>query len=290
MIDLSIVIVSWNVCKLLNDCLTSIYKNNWQHNLEVFVVDNDSSDQSVKMVRDKFPQVKLISNKTNLGFPKANNQAIRRSAGRHILLLNPDTVVKPKSLDLMIDYLDQHPQTGALGPKLLNPNGTLQRSCLGFPTLGALIMRNLFLEYLWPSNPWSRKYLLNDWNHLNLREVDQPMGAALLVRKTVIDQIGLMDENIYMFFDEVDWCTRIKLADFKIFFFPEAEITHWGGQSIKKWSGFKLSRSWNKSRDYYFRKHFGQLFVAVLWISEAIKLLIIFILMFLLYKTASLML
>lgn len=283
--DLSISIVSWKVKDLLEECLSSIYNNQWQHSFEVFVVDNNSQDGTVEMIKEKFPQVKLIENKENLGFTITNNQAIRQSQGRYILLLNPDTIVHPNSLDLMIEFMDHHPEVGAIGPKLLNPNGTLQRSCLGFPTLGALVMRNLFVEYLFPKNPFTRKYLLTDWDHLSEREVDQPMGSALLVRKEVIDQVGLLDENITIFFDEVDLCYRIKSAGWKIYFYPKAEITHYGGQSIKKWKFFQLSHHWNKSRDYYFKKHFGSWAVFILWLSEVGKILIALLVLILIFLT-----
>lgn len=281
--NLSISIVSWKVKDLLAECLSSIYNNQWKYSFEVFVVDNNSQDGTTEMVKQKFPSVKLTENKDNVGFTIANNQAIRQSQGRYLLLLNPDTVLTPHSLDRMIEFMDSHPEAGAIGPKLLNPDGTLQRSCLGFPTLGALVMRNLFIEYIFPKNPYTRKYLLIDWDHLDEREVDQPMGAALLVRKEAIRQVGLMDENIILFFDEVDWCCRIKKAGWKIYFYPDAEITHWIGQSIKKWKFFRLSRIWNKSRDYYFKKHFGSWTVAVLWLSEIGKILITIMILILAY-------
>jgi GT2 family glycosyltransferase len=282
MLDLSISIVSWNARDLLEDCLRSIFepalpagRQNHRIGFEVIVVDNGSKDRSPDFVREKFPRVKLISLDHNAGFPKANNLAIKESTGRYLLLLNQDTYLKPAALDKMVEFMDQHPQVGALGPRIEFPNGKIQPSCLGFPTLGAMLLRNLMLERLLPRNPISKKYILPDFNHTQTQEVDQPMGAALLVRRATIDQVGMMDENIHFFFDEVDWCYRIKKAGFKIYFFADATVVHHGGASFKKWNPLKLGKTWNQSRDYYFGKHFGKREVSILKISDALKLIII---------------
>jgi GT2 family glycosyltransferase len=277
--DLSISIVSWNVKKLLENCLNSIYQNKWNFSFEVIVVDNGSYDDTCAMIKTKFPQVKLFENIKNEGFTKANNFAFRKSEGRYFFLLNPDTVLEANSLNYLVDFLEKNLHVMIAAPKLLNPDNTLQKSCLGFPTLGALVLRNIFIEYIWPKNPWSRKYLNLDMDYEKEQNVDQPMGAALLVRREAYENSGGLDENIHIFFDEVDLCYRIKKSGEGIFYLPKAKIIHYGGQSIKKWSPFRLSHNWNKSRDYYFQKHFGNSSVFILWVSDLVRIILFFVIL-----------
>jgi len=290
--ELSICIVSWNVKELLQKCLDSIFTNPPSGEFEVIVADNNSSDSSAELLKNytspspSCPEpcrragrggrgVRVIENPTNLGFSAANNQCIKESKGRYILILNPDTEVLPGCLDTLIKFLEERPDAAAAAPKLLNPDRTLQRSVLGFPTLGAMIMRLLFIEQLWPGNPYTKKYLLPDFDYEKAAEIDQPMGAAILIRKSVLDKAGLFDESSFMFFDEVDLCFRIKKADWKIFFVPEAEILHRGGSSIKKWGTLNLGKHWTRSRDHYFKKHFGLKAFVLLKIFDAVRAVLI---------------
>ena len=192
MIDLSISIVSWNVKDLLEACLKSIYDTTDGISFEVFVSDNGSTDGTIKMIKENFPQVKLIENGANIGFTKANNKVIRKAQGRYVILLNSDTVVTPGSLATLVKFMDGHPEAGAVGPKLEYPDGSPQPSCRSFPTLETEFYRIFFLDQLFPQSKRFGKYMMSFWNHNDLREVDQPMGAALLVRKSVIDQIGIV--------------------------------------------------------------------------------------------------
>lgn len=276
---LSICIVSWNASDLLKKCLSSVYKFPPKCDFEVFVADNNSSDGTPDMVASNFPQVLLIKNKENLGFAKANNQIIEKARGRYLLLLNPDTEVFEGSIDVLMEFLDKNMDAGVVAPKLINSDGTLQRSCMGFPTLGAMAMRQLFLEALAPFNPYTKKYLMSDFNHDKTSEVDQPMGACLLVRKGIIDKLGAFDPKYYMFFDEVDLCFRIKKAGWKIFFAPASTVMHHGGTAVKKWSPFKLSKVWTASRNHYFRKHHGMGALSALYLVDAGKALIIVLLL-----------
>ena len=266
--DLSIIIVSWNVKDLLRECLSSIFANQDDLKIEVFVTDNASKDGTCSMVKKEFPQVKLIENKTNLGFPKANNQAIRKAAGNCILVLNPDTVVRPKAFANLLKFMKENPKCGALGPRLLNPDGTLQPSTRQFPTLETQFYTALFLDNLFPKSKLFGKYQLSGWEHDEIKEIDQPMGAAILFRKEALDQVGLFDETIFIFYDEVDLCYRLKQAGWKIFFTPDAHIAHYGGQSFKQWKGIKASLRggyiWRKSRNYFFKKHYGSWQVPIL--------------------------
>lgn len=283
---LSICIVSWNTRDLLRKCLASIYKYPPSCDFEVFVADNHSSDGTPDMVAKDFPQVLLIKNKENLGFARANNQIIEKTKGTHILLLNPDTEVFERSIDILIDLLDKNPDAGVVAPKLINSDGSLQRSCMGFPTLGAMAMRQLFLEALLPFNPYTKRYLMTGFKHDRLAEVDQPMGACLLVRKEIIDKLGAFDPQYYMFFDEVDLCFRIKKAGWKIFFDPASRVMHHGGTAVRKWSPFKLSRVWTASRNYYFRKHYGNPALFALYLADMTRVIIIALVILLLFRIA----
>ena len=256
MVDLSIIIVNYNVRHLLRKCLHSIYHNTKEISLEITIVDNNSTDGSVDMVKSEFPEVKLIENCQNLGFAKATNQGLRENQGRYILLLNPDTVVLPNALDGMVDFMDENPDAGAVGCKLLYPDGSLQPSCRSFPTLRAAFFENSGLERLFPRNKLIGNYRMGYWRHDCVREVDQPMGSALMLRRNAINQVGLMDEQFYMYYEEVDWCYRIKKRGWKIYFNPRAEVIHYAGESTSQALGNMLVERY-RSMHKFFRKHYG---------------------------------
>ena len=232
--DLSIAIVNYNTKEFLKGCLESIYDTVKSIEFEIYVVDNASIDGSAQMVEDAFPGVKLIKNKENLGFAKANNQAIEISKGRHILLLNPDIVSHPKAMESMVEFLDKNSKIGAIGAKLLNPDGSVQISgyYCKFPSFFQVLFFYTALRHLALKSSFL-KYRF--WQHVDVDkpcEVDQPPGACLMVKKVVIDQIGLLDEDFPLFFNDVDWCYRIKRAGWKIFYYPNAEMIHFGGRSF----------------------------------------------------------
>ncbi|MBT9145933.1 MAG: N-acetylglucosaminyl-diphospho-decaprenol L-rhamnosyltransferase [candidate division WS2 bacterium] len=260
---ISISIVNWNTKGLLRDCLKSIYENTHGIDYEIFVVDNASEDGSTKMVEKEFPKVKLIKNKENAGFAKANNQAIMRSKGRYVLLLNSDTVVLENALEKMMVFMDEHPGVGVLGPKILNPDGSLQPSCRSFPTLLTTFFEETLLNRLFPKNRIVGKYKMSYWEHNSVREIDQPMGSALMVRREAIEQVGLLDEQFYMYYEEVDWCYRIKKRGWKIYFIPQAQVIHYGGTATNKNKSKSLVETY-RSMYKFFRKHYGRLSVILL--------------------------
>ncbi len=276
---LSIVIVSWNVKYLLQKCLESIYKNSPNCDLEVIVVDNASSDGSAEAAEEWFKvhgsRFTVIKNQTNLGFSTANNQGIKTSSGEYVLILNPDTETQPGALDILLSFLESDEDAAAAAPKLLNPDMTLQKSVLGFPTLGAMAMRQLFIEQLWPGNPYTKKYLMSDFKYDRAEEIDQPMGAAIMIKRAVLDKVGLFDESSFMFFDEVDLCFRIKNSGLKLYFIPEATIIHHGGVSIRKWGALNLSRHWTRSRNLFFRKNYGTMAIVILYLIDAARVAVI---------------
>jgi hypothetical protein len=291
MLDLSICIVNWNVEALLKACLGSVYKETKEISYEVIVVDNDSSDNSVNMVKTDFPQVKLVENKYNAGFTKANNQAINIAQGRFIMLLNPDTEIIDNALNKMVRFFENRPDCGALGCKLLNTDGSLQRSCKTFPSLDVILYNSLFLDSLFPQSRIFGKYFMTWWDFNDVREVDQPMGSALMIRKDVLDKVGLFDENIFIWFDEVDLCYRIKKAGHKIFFTPEAQIKHHLSRSFKQWTSFpQIIRGtflWRQSRNYFFRKHKGLLSLVALGLFDLMQIALIFGILYVLASCIS---
>ncbi len=282
MVDLSIIIVNYNVKHHLRECLQSIYRSTKGVSFEITVVDNNSTDGSVDTVKSEFPGVKLIENWQNLGFAKATNQVLREYEGKYVLLLNPDTVVLPNALDKMVEFMDENPRTGALGCRLLYPDGSLQPSCRSFPTLITAFFENTGLEKLFLRNRIIGRHRIGHWDYNDIREVDQPMGSALMVRRETITQVGLMDEQFYIYYEDVDWCFRIKKRGWKIYFIPRAEIIHYGGQSA--WPNMpKMRIQGYKSRHKFFRKHHG---ILSEWIVKQMDLL--GLILKTLYRTATL--
>ncbi len=256
--DVSIIIVNWNTRDLLAKCLRCVEATIHKVSYDVYVVDNASSDGSQDMVRQDFPSVKLIANTDNVGFARANNQAMRVCEGRYVLLLNSDAFVKEGTIDRMVAFMDAHPDAGMVGCKLLYEDESLQRSCAIFPTLATEFYIAVGLDKIFPNSKIFGKYLMTDWNYDDTRVVDVIMGAFMLARADVIQKVGLMDEAFFMYSEEVDWCYRFKEAGWKVYFSPDAEAIHiWGGSSkaVKVETIIRLYRA----RVQFFRKHYGNL-------------------------------
>ncbi len=262
--DLIIIIVSWNTRELLGKCLRALQSELAQTRLsaQVFVVDNNSADGSAAMVKRLFPEVRLIANADNRGFAAANNQVLSTVSGKMYLLLNPDTEIKPGALVALVEFLRRDPKIGVVAPQLLNSDNSIQRSCRSFPTITGMAMELTGLSRWFPKLPAS-SYKMLDFDHTYARQVDQPEGACLLVRREVFEQVGLFDESFFMLFEEVDWCFRVKQAGWQIWFTPAAKVTHHYGQSIKQ---VKLKMIYYSHRGFfrYLMKHNRSLLVAVL--------------------------
>lgn len=240
--DLSILLIHYKTPTLLRHCLKSIYKDEPNLDYEIIVVDNDSQDKSVEMIEDDFPQVKLIANKLNLGFPKAVNQGIKLSSGKYILILNPDITVLPGSIDKMFEFLEKEKNIAVLAPKLINPNGSIQYSCFStFPTSQIVLYRRTPLGKSPKALKLIKDYRMTDWDHQEGREVAWVLGSCMMVRKEAIDQIGLMDERFFMYMEDVDWCRRFWQAGFRVYYFPEAEMVHYYQRSSASESGLLLA-------------------------------------------------
>jgi GT2 family glycosyltransferase len=288
MLDISIIIVNWNVKDLLRDALKSIYANTKCITFEVIVVDNDSKDNSVEMIRSEFPEVLLTENKYNAGFTKANNQGMAVASGKNIMFLNPDTELVGNSIKIMNDFMAREKDCGALGCKLLNTDGSLQRSCKTFPTLETFVFNALFLDSFFPKSKIFGKHFMTWWNFDEVKEVDQPMGSALMVKREVIDKVGMFDQNIFIWFDEVDLCYRIKKSGWKIYFTPEAQIKHHLSKSFKQWKSPKQiingALLWRKSRNYFFKKHYGSSFVTALVLLDVLQITLILAILYALIR------
>ncbi len=255
--NLSIVIVSWNTQKLLAQCLHSIQRAAQPETLansEVFVVDNVSNDGSAEMVRQQFPWVRLIQSTENLGFARANNLAIRQSTGRYVLLLNPDTEVLPGAFETLLEFMEAHLEVGAAGSRLLNPDGTLQPSCFPAPTLTRELWRLLHLDRIYVYGT----YDMATWSTTMPKEVDNVQGASLIVRRSVLDQVGILDEDYFIYTEKVDLCYRIRQAGWPIFWVPSARVIHYGGQSTQQVAAEMFLQLY-QSKLVYFRKHHGLL-------------------------------
>lgn len=263
MLDVSIIVVNWNAKDLLAKCLTCVQNTVKNASYEIIVVDNNSTDGSQDMVRRDFPAVQLIANPQNVGFARANNQAMRFSQGRYVLLLNSDAFVKEHTIDHMVDFMDAHPEAGMSACKLLYGDGRLQPSCTSFPTLLTEFFTAVGLSQAFPKSRLFGHYMMTYWNYDDTREVDSIMGAFMLVRASALDAVGLMDESYFMYSEEVDWCFRFKKANWKIYFHPDVEAVHlWGGSASQVKT--KMHVQMYRSRVMFFRKNYGQLSAALL--------------------------
>ena len=260
MLIISIVIVNWNSKKFLAKCLDFLKANtNSKFDLEIIVVDNNSSDDSVSMIKERYKEVKLIENKENLGFARANNQAIKRATGDYILLLNPDTEIYPDSINTMAAFLEKNHRTAMVGPKIFNTDGTVQYECARhFPTPLSEFAVETTLYKRFPKSRFFGSYLMTYWNHDNLRPVDCISGACMLIKTDVIREIQMFDESYFMYGEDVDLCMKIKRHGYDIWFLPEAKIIHHWGKSSEQLP-LQMSIIARESMLLYFRKNFGLL-------------------------------
>lgn len=254
--DLSIIIVNYNTKELLKQTIQSVIDTTKNIQYEIIVSDNNSTDKSIEMIEKYFPEVKLIKNKDNLGFPKGNNVAIKQALGRYILLLNSDTVVIDNCLEKCIKYMDLHNNIGVLGCKVALKDGQLDHACKrGFPTPEASLFYMLKLHKLFPDNKKFGQYTLSYLHEDEINEVDSLTGAFMMLKREVIDKIGLLDENFFMYGEDIDWCYRIKEAGWKVMYYPEAKIIHYKGASSKK-KRFKTLYEFHRAMILFYNKHY----------------------------------
>ena len=256
MLDLSIVIVSWNVRDLLRCCLASLTNGARSLAVETLVVDNASSDGSAAMVRSDFPNAILIENEENLGFTRANNQALERSTGRYVLLLNPDTEIVSDALRAMVSFMDGSPQIGVLGPQLIFADDTVQSSRRRFPDLRTLFVESTVLQRFFTGSAMLRRFYVLDKPHDEVQDVDWVVGACLMARREAAQAVGLLDEQFFMYSEEMDWCNRIKQKGWRVVYLPTAKVVHLEGRSSQQ-SVAAQHIYFQSSKVIYARKYFG---------------------------------
>ena len=253
--ELSIIIVSYKSLDWVVKCLGALTADSAGLETEMLVIDNDSRDGAAETLRARFPRVRVQVNFENLGFARAVNQGIAATRGEFVLLVNPDCEVRPGATAALAGFLRAHPRTAIAAPRILNPDGSLEYSARSFPDpLTFMFNRYSLLTRLFPGNRWSRRYLLSDWDHASVRDVDWVSGACMLVRRAAIEQVGPMDEAFFMFNEDVDWCRRMKLAGWAVTYVPAAEVVHWVGASRKRVAPRVIVER-HRGMIHYFHKH-----------------------------------
>ncbi len=253
-VELSVVIVSWNARHYLELCLESLAKAPPRRSMEVLVVDNASADDTIEVVEARFPWVKLIKSKENLGFSKGNNVAIRQCQGRYIALVNPDVIVFPGCLDALADFLDQNPGVGNVGPRVFNPDMTQQSTCRRFPTLWNNLCSATRLESIFKGNRFFAGEHMFYFAHDRTLAVDVIVGCFSMIRRETFDEVGLLDEDLFMYGDDVDWCRRAWNAGWQVIFYPEAYAIHDRGKTTAPFPAhFAVAQQ--RSVLHYWTKH-----------------------------------
>jgi GT2 family glycosyltransferase len=253
---ISIVIVTWNCKKYAAECLDSLAKYRQDPQTEIIVVDNASEDGTPELIRDNYPEVLLIPSKENLGFTKGNNVGIRKTNGRYLFLINPDVRVLDGCLDKMIAYMEQNPRVGLLGPAMLGVDGKSERSYMGRPTLWGLSCRAFALDELFPHSKLFSGYLMPYFDRKSITEVDILNGWFWMTRREALNEVGLLDEALFMYGDDLDWSKRFHDAGWKVVYYPEAESIHFGGGTTAR-APIRFSVEMQRADFKYWKKNYG---------------------------------
>lgn len=249
-------IVNYNTCEITMDCLRSILSSSTSYEYEIIVVDNSSKDNSVLEIKKHFPHIQLIENDQNVGFAKANNQAMRKATGKYVLLLNSDTIVQTNTLETMLIFMENHSGVGASGCKIVLPDGSLDKACKrGFPTPSASFYYAFGFSKLFPKVPRFNQYQLGYLDPDQEYPIDCLVGAFMLVRRKAIDQVGMLDEEFFMYGEDIDWCYRIKQAGWGIYYYPRTSIVHYKGASSRK-KPYKIIYEFHRAMLLFHRKHY----------------------------------
>lgn len=272
--DVSIIIVNWNTRELLQDCLTSVYERTGDIEYEIIVVDNGSTDSSVEMVKKNFPLVNVIENAENLGFARANNIGIKAGKGRYICLINSDITILDDCFGKLMKFMDSNPGAGMAGPKILNADLTIQHSCRHFPSIWNNLCQSLGLNHLFPKSAFFSDWIMDYWSHDSIRSVDALSGCFWMTRRKALEEVGLLDEDFFIYGEDLDWCKRFRKAGWDIVFYPEAEAIHLGGASSAA-APVKFYIEMQKADLQYWRKHHGISgkigYMAVILLRETIR-------------------
>jgi GT2 family glycosyltransferase len=275
-IDISVIIVNWNTKELLLECIKSIENNINNSKIEIIVIDNASNDGSVQALNEYFPDVKLIQNVENLGFARANNIGIKASVGHYICLVNSDVTILPGCFKELIQYMEENPSVGIIGPRILWPDLTLQDSCRKFPGLWNNFCESLYLNRLFQKSDFFCGEHMMFFDHASIKKVDGLVGAFLMVRKTALEEVGLFDEQYFIYSEETDLCKRFWKLGWEIVFFPDAQIIHYGRASSSK-DPMRFSLAQYDSKVKYWKKHHNSftvtLFFLFLLMGQGIRLI-----------------
>lgn len=250
-IDLSIVIATWNAADLLERCLHSIYKNTHGASFEIIVVDNASTDGTLEMLA-AFPEIKVIRNQTNRGVAPARNQGMKEAEGRYILLLDADTIIMERALDILVEFMDNNPKVGLAAPKLISPEGELQLTCRHFPNVFSKILRRIPFSF---AEEMLREEFLADWDHNSVREVDYVIGACQIIRREAFEDVGLLDDHIFYGPEDVDYCIRMWRKGWAVCYNPFAVVVHYERRATKTKLFSRLTWLHLKGLVYYFIKY-----------------------------------
>jgi GT2 family glycosyltransferase len=271
---LSVLVVTWNSEDYIADCLKSLEELR-SESTEVLVVDNASADGTAEIVRRDFPWVKLIESRTNLGFARGNNLGIRAALGKYVCLVNPDVVVLPGCIQDMLTFMEEHRSIGLMSPAMLGSDGTVQRSCMRFPSLWNCLCDALALYRLFPRSPRFGGQGMHDCSWDRVLDVDILNGWFWFVRRTALDQVGFLDERFFMYGEDVDWCTRFRQAGWRLVFFPLAKAIHYGGASSEK-DPIRFYVEMQRGNLQYWQKHKGGFsqtaFLAVIAIHHILRI------------------
>ncbi len=269
----SVIIVSWNAQEYLLRCLGSLSPAVCGYPMEIIVVDNASSDSSADVVAARFPEVRLIRNRANLGFAKANNLGINAALGRYLCLINSDVEVLPGCIDRLVEYCEHHEKAGLVGPQVLGADGRLQRSCRGFPTVWNMFCRALALDSLFPRIKLFTGYALTHWAQDEVRAVDILSGCFWLARRQAVSQVGSLDESFFMYGEDMDWCRRFWAAGWQAVFLPDAKAIHYGGASSAN-APVRFFIERHRADLQYWRKHHSRLGVCCYVVVSYLHLLL----------------
>lgn len=275
--DVSVILVNFKTPELTFKAIESVYLSITQYSYEIILVDNYSCDGIVELVKSSFPDIRIIENVDNVGYSKANNQGMQIAMGLYILLLNSDTVIQPDTLETMISFMDAHPTVGASGCKVVLPNGELDKACRrGFPTPSASFYYAFGFSKLFPNVPRFNQYQLGYLDPDESYPVDCLVGAFMMVRREVIDQVGGLDEEFFMYGEDIDWCYRIKQAGWEIYYYPKTSITHYKGASSRR-KPFKIVYEFHRAMWLFHRKHYKKKYLplvnGLVYLGIGIKLL-----------------
>ncbi|MFC1663212.1 glycosyltransferase family 2 protein [Patescibacteria group bacterium] len=262
-IELSIIILNYRTKGLLKQCIRGIEQSQVSITHEVIVVDNKSGDSSVSMVKSNFDNVRLIEADKNRGYAAGNNIGIKEARGKFILIINPDIAIFKGAVEAMVSYMNNNEKVAVIGPKLINPDGSTQISCYRFPTYMTPIYRRTPIGKLPKAKKNLKQYLMSDWHRNENKQVDWVLGACMLVRKSAIDKVGLMDERYFLYFEDIDWCRRFWKEGYQVHYLADVDLVHYHQRQSAESPGFKGVFSWATrvhiaSAIKYFAKYLGE--------------------------------